>query len=1172
VSHTCPSLERLQAFQQGRLPEQEVDAVAEHLEGCPSCEELAQRLDSATDDLLIALRNPGAASSSFTTANWQGTPPAADLLAQENWPSLPGYEILGLLGRGGMGVVYKARHLQLNRMVALKQLQQATVPALARARLEAEALARLGHPNIVQIHEIIEQAGSIYLALELVQGGSLEALLTGKPQPLAETARFVATLARAVHHAHLHGIVHRDLKPANILVDMPEGRAQGLGAPKITDFGVAKRLAMDSGQTREGDIIGTPSYMAPEQASGKGQDVGPATDVYALGVILYEMLTGRVPLQGPTAVDTLLLVRSEEPVSPRRLQPRIARDLETICLKCLRKDPARRYVRAEQLADDLQRYLDGRPILARPTPAWEHAWKWARRHPAWAVLAALLAAGMPVVTALWFRAEYAQAEATSKASEATLANEEAQQKKQEANQARDTADRLRQESEHREAILALERGSAFCSWGAMPRGLLWLTYSLELAIRTGDRDLERAARINLADWRRQFIQPGRVLRPGDRIHAIAVSPDGKRALIGAGLLAQEWDLASGEKIGGPLATLNLAFLEDNLREVRSLAYSPDGGFALVGRSTGGILLWNLKKKEPVVRISHGNQDVWTAAYSPDGGTFLSTGADEKGPCVRLWDGKTGRYLDKAFRHDQPIMDAAFSPDGEFLASASRDGTVRLWRISTGQQDGQPLIHPDGASSVAFSPDGKLLCTVSRDGGAHLWDRATHQSLSSPLFGLSGVAGARFSLDGEYLLTGSWDGQGRLWHVRTRQPVGGPLLHGDHFGSMAFSADKETFLTGSHDQTVRTWRLPRLTAAASLQHARAVFGVVFSPDDRLLLTGCKNQAQIWDLPGGKPRGCLAPEEAFELTALAQAPDGKTVAVATWQPKVSFWDVSNPDRPHLLDRPKTMPLETVDKGNPLIFLPRDKKLLTFGRGARNPLELWDLSDRPKLERVFAHDSPPRCLAVGPTGELMAVGCRGRTVSVWNINNGLLLHNLVQPGQVLAVALGKDDQLLVGCRDGAAYVWNANTGQRLAVLQQQSDVLAVAFSPDGRTGLTGCADGATRAWDVATGMPLGPVRWHQASVVVLAFSHAGELFATGSRDRTACVWHAPAAPLEGRLEAVKAWVELLAGMSLDARGVERELSPKEKDQRHDVLALPENAAFAVQMTGGQQGAAGK
>jgi tetratricopeptide (TPR) repeat protein/tRNA A-37 threonylcarbamoyl transferase component Bud32 len=298
-------------------------------------------------------------------------------------PEIPGYEILGKLGTGGMGVVYKARQRGLNRLVALKMIiggTQARVDHLARFRIEAEAVARLRHPNILQIYDIGEVDGLPFVSLELLEGGDLYDRLEGTPQPGRSGSELVATLARAVHAAHQAGIIHRDLKPTNVLFTEE-------GVPKITDFGLAKRLESDSNQTETGQIMGTPSYMAPEQARGHTKDIGPAADTYALGAILYHVLTGRPPFMGETPLETVRQVTDDEPVPPSRLVPRVPRDLETICLKCLQKEAKKRYASAQDLADDLDRYRSGNPIQARPTPAWERAWKWSKRRPGQATAA-----------------------------------------------------------------------------------------------------------------------------------------------------------------------------------------------------------------------------------------------------------------------------------------------------------------------------------------------------------------------------------------------------------------------------------------------------------------------------------------------------------------------------------------------------------------------------------------------------------------------------------------------------------------------------------------------------------------------------------------------------------------------------------------------------------------
>ena len=366
---TCPTEQDLLAFHLGTLEEGQVDALAAHLESCSQCDTTLRQFDRRADPLVEVMRKHVKSSPTLLSGHWPKThltlkrtrQDEPDLTAIEHWPNLPGYEILGVLGRGGMGVVYQARHLALHRLVALKHLQSGTGSRLARSRVEAEALAGLHHPHIVQIHEIVETESGLFLSLELVEGGSLAAYLEGKPQAPLATARLMETVARAMQHAHARGIVHRDLKPANILLSTSPrvevvaephagssktSPAQGTltaFVPKIADFGLAKRLKAPPGATRDGDVIGTPSYMAPEQAAGKGESIGPAADIYSLGVILYEMVTGRVPLQGPSTLQTLVMVCEREPLPPRKIQPGLPRDLETICLTCLQKDPARRY-------------------------------------------------------------------------------------------------------------------------------------------------------------------------------------------------------------------------------------------------------------------------------------------------------------------------------------------------------------------------------------------------------------------------------------------------------------------------------------------------------------------------------------------------------------------------------------------------------------------------------------------------------------------------------------------------------------------------------------------------------------------------------------------------------------------------------------------------------------
>ncbi len=394
--NACPSENQLLRFVDGALNGGDDAPIVAHIEDCAACQEWLEQLTASppgpAQGLPIKTVRAGPVptseldrtASDVATGSELGRPARRQL--PESWPVIDGYDILERLGEGGMGVVYKARQCELNRLVALKTIRggsQARADLMNRFRVEAEAVARLRHPNILQIYDIGASAGLPFVVLELLDGGSLRERLAGNPQPARAAAELLAILARAVHVAHQAGVIHRDLKPANVLYTTD-------GVPKITDFGLAKRLDSDTEHTESGQIMGSPSYMAPEQARGDSRNVGPAADVHALGAILYEMLTGRPPFKGDTPIETVRQVIDDDPVTPSRLVPRLPRDVETICLKCLAKEPRKRFASAQALAADLDRYLRAEPVLVRRTPPWERAAKWARRRPVAATVLALV--------------------------------------------------------------------------------------------------------------------------------------------------------------------------------------------------------------------------------------------------------------------------------------------------------------------------------------------------------------------------------------------------------------------------------------------------------------------------------------------------------------------------------------------------------------------------------------------------------------------------------------------------------------------------------------------------------------------------------------------------------------------------------------------------------------
>lgn len=506
----CPSRFEYQELLAGLIPVEASATLYNHLENCSHCADTIQELlaTDRIDRLAVEPRLPAEQivlpadllAELLALNSAVSLPPAAEVAAPE---SIEGYEILEVLGRGGMGVVYKARQHGLNRFVALKMIRSgrhAGPAEIERFRAESEVVAKLQHPNIVQIHSVGTTDGCPYFALEYVDGGSLAQKLQGNPLPGRAAAQLAKTLAEAMQYAHEHGIIHRDLKPANILLSgvgdsgeltYPQ-TPQASGSPhapltgilKIGDFGLAKLIDTDSGNTATGAILGTPNYMPPEQAYGRLRELGPTSDVYSLGAILYEMLTGRPPFLGATMLETLDQVRTQDPVPPRTFQQGVSVDLETICLKCLHKDPRKRYSSAAELALDLGRFLEGMPIKARRVGPLEQTWKWAKRYPAVAALITVLLLATPALIGLWIQARSASANLVK---------------------ANDDLGQQRDATRRREAELTFDKGLDLCNEGQIADGLLWMTRSLDIDPAMSPA-FEKLVRTNLASWGQHKIQ------------------------------------------------------------------------------------------------------------------------------------------------------------------------------------------------------------------------------------------------------------------------------------------------------------------------------------------------------------------------------------------------------------------------------------------------------------------------------------------------------------------------------------------------------------------------------------------------------------------------------------------------------------------------------------------
>jgi WD40 repeat protein len=1090
-------------------------------------------------------------------------------------PSVPGYELREELGRGGMGVVYKARHLALKRVVALKMIlagAHAGPKELARFRSEAETVARLQHPNVVQIYEVGEHEGLPYCALEYCDGGSLAGRLKGRPLKPRQAAGIAQAISRAMHHAHRAGVVHRDLKPQNVLLT-------SVGLPKVTDFGLAKQLDGAAGHTATGAVLGTPSYMAPEQAAGK--EVGPAADVWALGAVLYELLTGRPPFLAETPLDTVMQVVTTEPVPPARLQPGCPRDLETICLKCLRKEPPKRYATAEDLADDLQRFLRGEPIRARPVGPAERLFTWARRRPAPAALLLLLTAA--VLTAVgagtWFaRHEYEQRLAADDLARQARENEGRARDKEKAEAA------ARADAQLRAAHLALDRGQALCAEGDAAEGMVWLAHALTLAPDDA-ADLRRAVAAHLA-----FSRPGVrrlqacLAQPGGAA-ALAVSPRGEVLVTLGGTAARRWDAVTHQPLEPPLTLPEGG---------RGLAFSPDGRL-VVACTLQQAQVWEAASGQAVSPPFHLPGRFAGVAFSADGKSVITSctvshddGKKADGR-VTWWDPATGKEQ-RSVERARSQNGLAVSPDGKRLVLVERDWHGAVLDGARGESLAEfDFVRP--VRAFAFNPaDATRFLAAGDDRRAELWDVTTHRPVDGfpPLRHQGRVAGVAFSRDGKLVLTGSDDGRAQLWDGVTGKPLGAPLVHQAPVRAVAFSPDGGTLFTGSLDGGVRVWDNPAAEEVGwgpRQQHGR-IFSLAFTPDGKRILTGGYGQAYVRDAATGKEKGlALAHPPAF-VKALAVSPDGKAAATVGEDPGVRVWNLDDHSLRFTLPH-KTVPVPLVR------FRPGDGKVLLTA--SQNTVHAWDAATGKPLPWSLDLKAAVTAAVFTPDGRLIGTGAANGAIGLWDASTGAAQTSPPgQGGRVTAVAFSPDGRRLLSCgawkarlwdvaehravgepmthrgevvtarfspdgrrvvtasADRTARVWDAETGQPVTgPLPHQGEVTVAAFSPDGRAVLTGSADGTARLWDAATGQPVSPPLRHDAGVLAGDFSPDGRLAVTGTDELEnrqggdVHGWAVPP-PVEGGVERLVVWTQVLTGLEVDANGRLLGLGAAEWDRR--------------------------
>ncbi|MEO8427467.1 MAG: serine/threonine-protein kinase, partial [Verrucomicrobiota bacterium] len=990
------------------------------------------------------------------------------------------YELLEEIGRGGMGVVCRARQKSLNRIVAVKLIligQWAGPAHVERFKAEAEAAARLDHANIVPIYEIGEHDGQHFFSMKLIEGQSLAKWLLktdyshrsqdkviSNQYSVSNAARLIAKIARAVHYAHQRRVLHRDLKPTNILIDAH-------GEPHLTDFGLAKVIERGSSLTHTAAVLGTPSYMAPEQASGKAKQVTTAADIYSLGAILYELLTGRPPFIGETPLETLDLVRESLPAPPRSIQPNVDRDLETICLKCLRKEPEGRYGSAEALAEDLERWLDGKPVLARPVTPVERLWLWSRRKPAVALLAATVAL-LVVATAIG---------ATVMSFRIAAARDEA---RRQAEQNRQQLVRLNVAT----GVQLLEAGDHFT---ALP----WLAEALRL--EGGVLARETSHRMRLHAVLRQCPQLTQLWLHEDFAAFAAFSPEGERVVTcGYDGVARIWDIRTGQPITPPLLHTNLIMAYGKpspVLRVRHADWSGDGRRVLTVCNYS-TRIWDAKSGEPIGKVLEEGNEISSAQFSPDGRRVLTASRDRT---VQLWDAETGLKSGEPMQHKSGVNWAVFSPDGRRIASASREHGAQIWDASTRQPVGQPLAPRSAMLRVAFSADGTRVVTGANDGVAQVWDTETGRAIGAPMRHVSEVRSAVFSPDGQRVATAASDRSARVWNARTGQPVTLSLNHKALVEVVRFSPDGRSVITGSFDNTARIWDAQTgVPLMPPLPHNNVVSEVAFHPDGRRVLTVSRDGAiRLWTLPTHDRT--LKSADMSGQRALAFSPDASLALCVNDRNEPRVWHL--PSR-----RTVTEPLARDTQIQFAAFTPNGRRVLLVDTNQTH--RVWNLSAGqlalPEWKANTCETAPVFAL-----DDARLVAIEGATnVCVYATSGGDgATRKTINEVAVTTLAFSADGRLFAtGCQDLRARIWDAATGQPVGpTLLHDAELSYLSFSTGGEWLASASHDGVVKVWQATNGSPAGPALLHPRAVVFTVFNPDGRYLLTVSDDKKVRVW---------------------------------------------------------------------
>jgi WD40 repeat protein len=1064
-----------------------------------------------------------------------------------------------------MGVIYRARQLSLGRTVAVKLLllgRYSSAESVERFRREAQSAAALRHPNIVAIHEIGEHEGQPFFSMDYVEGQNLAEAVRAGPLEPRRSAEVVCAIAQAIHFAHEHGVLHRDLKPSNVLLD-------AFGQVRITDFGLAKRLDGSSDLTMTGQVVGTPNYLSPEQAAGKHAALGPASDVYSIGALMYELLTGRPPFLANSLQETLLRIQNNEPVSPHALNPVLHRDLETICLKCLRKEPARRYPTALALAEDLERWLQHQPIEARPVGIPERAWLWARRKPYQALMLAA-AVATPAVLVLTLAVANVRVRA---------AHHETQLKAA--------------ESLHRLAQLNVATGNHLVSDGDWGSALLWFVEALRL--EQGEPRLEEIHRrrigsvlrmgpqisqlfvheglLNSAELSRDAtrivttsldgtillwdVATGRPLLPPmshpGRVSGAWFTRQGRHILsLASDNSLRVWDAETGEPVGTPrqLATSKpkhtdlsddgrwFAAPEEKGAEIfeavtmsprdpplpllgraDSVRFSPGGNLLAIAESTGIVRLWDMMSDPPTNRIVQLPKRATSLAFDPSG-QKLAILFDNVN--LQIWDVETGLPQGAPMVHPENVYCVEFRPDGRWLATASWDGLVRLWDVETCKLARAPLPQGTGVRTAEFTQDGSRLITVTWGSSIRIWDPDSGQTVCPIIRQVGFEATASATPDGTRMLVSSHDPAVRLWDLPANRPARLTLKQSDSIFQAHFSPDGKSILTSSDDGTANLWDSATGTLLRSMSHPGQLRQSCFSPDGRMIATGSSDGSTwLWDAETGQKRAQTFGRTG-RVASLSFSADSSRFATAAEDGTARVWSATN-------GQPLTPPLAHSGAVGVMFFGLDGARVLTAS--TNGTAQLWDATTGAPLGQVMKHPGPVTTAAISPDGRRLLTGCGDATTlpysaQVWDAKTcrpvGRPMPHM--DGVIKAVFSADGSRIATAGEDNCAQIWDGSTGERLTPpLQHSAYVYGAFFSPDGRLLLTVSADSTARVWDSTTGEPVTPPLRQLATVFFGDWSPDSREVVTCAADGTACVWDI--SPIQAPLSELQLRAEVLS-----------------------------------------------